>query len=72
MIRQTAKGAKAAHSTGLDAATERLLTEIPKQTVDDIIASGQSLPSTGGRTTQIQKTGGFTQANADFDSLGLQ
>ncbi|WP_368660804.1 polymorphic toxin-type HINT domain-containing protein [Paracoccus sp. (in: a-proteobacteria)] len=39
--------------------------------LDDIIARGQRLPSTGGRSVQIQKAGGFSQANVDLDALGL-
>ena len=46
-------------------------TGATNRTLDDIIIGGQRLPSTGGRTTQIQKTGGFDQANADFNALAL-
>lgn len=29
------------------------------------------MPSAGGRSVKIEKSGGFSQANVDFDALGL-
>ncbi|MBY5983173.1 hypothetical protein KUW18_03630, partial [Halomonas sp. DP5Y7-2] len=42
-----------------------------RQTVDDLLSQGSRLPSTGGKSIQFQKNGGYDRANADFDSLGL-
>ncbi|WP_192798426.1 hypothetical protein, partial [Brucella intermedia] len=49
------------------------LPDMPKapRTVSDLTSGLQPLPNTGGRVTQFQKVGGFDQANADFDALGL-
>lgn len=41
------------------------------KSISDLTLNLTKLPSTGGRTTQYQNTGGFAQALADFDSLGL-
>lgn len=42
-----------------------------KNTVDDILEGTTPGPKTKGRTTQVEKPGGFDQANKDFDALGL-
>jgi hypothetical protein len=44
---------------------------VPSRALDDLIGDLTPLPGTGGKTTQYQKSGGFEQANADFDALGL-
>ena len=39
--------------------------------VDDLIDGAQRLPDTRGKTKLFKKSGGFSQANRDFDSLEL-
>nr|WP_252717799.1 hemagglutinin repeat-containing protein [Acinetobacter soli] len=40
--------------------------------IDKILKNAKSGRETKGRTDQFEKNGGFTQANKEFDSLGLQ
>ncbi len=47
------------------------MSNVPDTKGIQLIDTLDPLPSTGGRTTQFQKTGGFDQANADFDALDL-
>jgi hypothetical protein len=41
-------------------------------TVDDILAGAKPGRATKGRSTQFERPGGFDQAAADFDALGLE
>jgi filamentous hemagglutinin len=41
------------------------------KSISDLTVNITKLPSSGGRTTQYQSTGGFAQTLADFDALGL-
>jgi len=43
-----------------------------KKSLDDIIKKSTPLPKKGGGTQQYKNSGGFNQANKDFDSLRLE
>lgn len=72
-IFNTQSGGATAQTTLTNPSTSgpTITSPVPNRTVDDLIGGGHRLPSTGGKTTQIQKAGGFDQANVEFDSLGL-